>query len=81
MVSVGIIDWMLTHHRRGTAQPSLHDFLPGVVAVNPEGGKIARAQATAGKRSRRNADRSSEGRPSSSHSESSRPTTGPMAKP
>jgi fructokinase len=32
MVSVGIIDWMLTHHRRGTAQPSLHDFLSGVVA-------------------------------------------------
>lgn len=32
MVSVGIIDWMLTHHRRGAAQQSLHDFLPGVVA-------------------------------------------------
>jgi fructokinase len=32
MVSVGIIDWMLTNYRRGTAQPSLHDFLAGVVA-------------------------------------------------
>lgn len=32
MVSVGIIDWMLTHHGRGTQQPSLSDFLPGVVA-------------------------------------------------
>jgi fructokinase len=32
MVSVGIIDWMLTNHRRGTAQPSLQDLLPGVVA-------------------------------------------------
>jgi fructokinase len=32
MVSVGIIDWMLTHHRRGTAQPSLDFFLSGVVA-------------------------------------------------
>lgn len=32
MVSVGIIDWMLTYHKRGSAQPSLHDFLPGVVA-------------------------------------------------
>jgi fructokinase len=32
MVSVGIIDWMLTHHTRGTPQPSLLDFLPGVVA-------------------------------------------------
>jgi fructokinase len=32
MVSVGIIDWMLTHHRRGTTQPSLCDFLSGVVA-------------------------------------------------
>jgi fructokinase len=32
MVSVGIIDWLLTHHRRGTGQPSLDDFLPGIVA-------------------------------------------------
>jgi fructokinase len=32
MVSVGIIDWMLTYHRRGTAQLSLYDVLPGVVA-------------------------------------------------
>jgi fructokinase len=32
MVSVGIIDWMLTHHERGTAQPSLDVFLSGVAA-------------------------------------------------
>jgi fructokinase len=32
MVSVGIVDWMLTHHRRGTAQPSLDVFLSGVAA-------------------------------------------------
>jgi fructokinase len=32
MVSVGIIDWMLTNHRCGAAQLSLHDFLFGVVA-------------------------------------------------
>jgi fructokinase len=32
MVSVGIIDWMLTNHPRGAAQPSLRDFLTGVVA-------------------------------------------------
>jgi fructokinase len=32
MVSVGIIDWMLTHNRRGTAQQSLQNLLPGVVA-------------------------------------------------
>jgi fructokinase len=31
MVSVGIIDWMLTHHRRNI-QSVLTDFLPGVVA-------------------------------------------------
>ncbi len=32
MVSVGIIDWMLTHHKRGTTLPSVDDFLSGVVA-------------------------------------------------
>src|SRR5262249_9198090 len=32
MVSVGIIDWMLTHHKRSSAQPPLDDFLPGVIA-------------------------------------------------
>jgi fructokinase len=32
MVSVGIIDWMLTHHKRGSEQPLLDDFLSGVVA-------------------------------------------------
>jgi fructokinase len=32
MVSVGVIDWTLTHHRRGSAHPSLDDFLSGVVA-------------------------------------------------
>jgi len=32
MVSVGIIDWMLTHQRRGSAQPSFDHFLSGVVA-------------------------------------------------
>ena len=32
MVSVGIIDWILTHHRRNTARPPLDAFLPGVVA-------------------------------------------------
>lgn len=32
MVSVGIIDWMLTNHIRGAAQPSLQNFLSGVVA-------------------------------------------------
>jgi fructokinase len=32
MVSVGIIDWMLTHHRRSSEQPSFDNFLLGVVA-------------------------------------------------
>lgn len=32
MVSVGIIDWMLTNHRRRAGQTSLQEFLPGVVA-------------------------------------------------
>jgi fructokinase len=32
MVSVGIIDWMLTHYRREAAQPSLQKFLAGVAA-------------------------------------------------
>ncbi len=32
MVSVGIIDWMLTHHWRNTKQPLLDAFLSGVVA-------------------------------------------------
>ena len=32
MVSVGVIDWMLTNYPRGAAESSLQDFLPGVVA-------------------------------------------------
>jgi fructokinase len=32
MVSVGIIDWILSHHRRGAEEPTLQDFLPGVFA-------------------------------------------------
>jgi fructokinase len=32
MVSVGIIDWILTNRRRGGAEPSLYDFQSGVVA-------------------------------------------------
>jgi fructokinase len=32
MVSVGIIDWILTHYGRGSAKPSLDHFLSGVVA-------------------------------------------------
>lgn len=32
MVSVGIIDWMLTNHRSGISQPPLQKFLTGVVA-------------------------------------------------
>jgi fructokinase len=32
MVSVGIIDWVLTNHPKGAVQPSLQDFLTGVVA-------------------------------------------------
>ncbi len=32
MVSIGIIDWILTHHRRGTAEPKLDHFLSGVIA-------------------------------------------------
>lgn len=32
MVSVGIIDWVLTHHRRRWVQPSLDVFLSGVIA-------------------------------------------------
>jgi fructokinase len=32
MVSVGIIDWMLTHSQRGKALQSVHHLLPGIVA-------------------------------------------------
>jgi fructokinase len=32
MVSVGIIDWILAHQRRGAAEPMLDHFLSGVVA-------------------------------------------------
>ncbi len=32
MVSVGIVDWMLTNHQRGATQPLLEEFLAGVVA-------------------------------------------------
>lgn len=32
MVSVGIIDWMLANHRRGTTEPPLQELLAGVVA-------------------------------------------------